>query len=192
MKSILFLGLLLQSALLQANISVPSLSKLVNCSHSVFHGEVMNGKFTKPKQPSSEELGYGSYKIKVIEHIAGKILLNQVTLQADYFKTLDGGFSSFYPAPGKQYIFVVAKDGRGLKFSPHHLPEVENIQGKDIVTGGQHRFLEGVDYYYKESDGGLKEGGHKSNINDGNFVGYNLYSYKDYIATEFGKCTTGK
>lgn len=196
MKLIIFLTLLLQSGLSQATIIVPNLNEIIRCTHNVFHGEVISGAYSKTKADmvNKDIAGTGSYKIKVIEHFSAKNskILNQATIQADYFNSPAGGFSMFHPAPGREYIFIVTKNGRNLKFSPYHLPAVEYMQGQIVVIGGQHRFVEEVEYYYNVNGEMLKTLSKQTNINDGSFVGYKFDSYKNYIAEFFENCPSDK
>lgn len=196
MKSILFL-LIFAPLVVNARMRESTLEEILECSHSVFYGKVIEGKIkSKEYKYNGEGLvdDYGSYKIQVIENVAGKRQKSIVKVYSEYSAAIIGGMSYYYPAPGLEYIFITWKNGNKLEFSPYYIPGVETQQGNLYVTGGQHSFLTGVSYFYRDGwelkEGVLKSkwGGDDIHEHVENMVGYKLSSYVNEIRAKFGKC----
>jgi len=192
MKLILICLLLVAPGVLSASQRAPSLENILDCSKSVFYGEVISGAIdSKPSDVKGETDQVGSYSVKVINQIAGKKIGPVANLNAEFSAAIIGGFVYTYPAPGLKYIFIVFEENNKLYFSPYHLPAVENIQNHEVVTGGAHGFINGVKFYYRENGWQLKE----ENSDAGDFkgkyesiVGYDFSSYQKSILKKFGKC----
>ena len=180
-----------------AKMRASTLEEILECSYSVFYGRVIEGKIkSKIFTFDGEDLVdyHGTYKIQVIENIAGEKQKNIVKAYSEFSAIMIGGMSYYYPAPGREYIFITWKEGNKIEFSPYYIPRVESRQGKLYVTGGQHAFLTNVSYFYQD-DWELKEGMLKSKW-DGDdihehvdtLVGYKLSSYVKEISAKYGKC----
>jgi hypothetical protein len=196
MKLTVFLMMFFHIGLLQASITNPSISTAISCADSIFYGEVTTGIFTKPTANLGNEnaigIGSGTYKINVIENIAGEKVMNKVTVNAKYSSDIEGEPLMGYPAPGRGYIFIVTKGGRGLKFSPHHLSEVKNIPNDTLNSKSQGNYSKAVRFFYHSHDSELQEVDVIANKMQEHLVSYDFNQYKAYIEKEFGKCSIAK
>lgn len=193
MKFLTFLVLLVVSCSSYASMRASTLLEVLDGADSVFYGEVISGRIkveTSEFQGNTLEDQYGTYEVKVIGHIAGHEYSGIVTVKAEFSAIMIGGLSYKYPAPGLRYIFILRKNGDSIEFSPYHLPEVE----LQLVSGGQHAFVENVNFTYESDDWKLKKDVLSSKWLDNeinpkidNMVGYDLKSYAKYIASHFGK-----